>query len=298
MDPSFDAELVTLRAWVNSVLAGGLTPVVAIEPARQDGPCGDKHTCVVIDDATYRDRFRTLLEQFPEVTAWGPVNEPDVIPKYLRPGPDGPVEQAVDFFVDAAHELVGCKQHGGCNHVSLFAGEFAGVNEGYWHRYAARMHSEVQAGHLPHFPHVWGLHPYGDTTNGSTHMTNAYDAFLASLEESLGLGARALRMWITESGPLLEWHDPPICRDDGNAQAQYHGAAAVYEFTKKARVDRVYWWQYQQNTRCWGGTWDSAMADWNGVPRPSFCALAKLPISQCTGGLHARDCGGPGRGGC
>jgi len=40
------------------------------------------------------------------------------------------------------------------------------------------------------------------------------------------------------------------------------------------------------------------MVDWNGDPRPAYCALTKQPIATCHGLDVSRDCGGPGKGNC
>jgi hypothetical protein len=280
---TYASDLAGLEAWETAVAKGGLAPIVAVAVDH------------AMDDATFRQRFRDLLDHLPHVQAWGLVNEPDLHPYS--------VATAVGYYVSGAGVLEEWQAQGGSGSVHLFAGEFSfqdsnpqqlDGSKDYWAAYGDEMLAEVRAGHLAHFPRQWGFHPYWDTTRGNTVGTDAFDAFLAGLEEKAGLADRALRVWLTETGTMMEWGGG-ACADSGNASAQYDGARAVYAFAARERVDRVYWWQFEQATQCWGGNWDSGMVDWNGAPRPSFCALANLARSQCTGSIVSRDCGGPGK---
>jgi hypothetical protein len=66
----------------------------------------------------------------------------------------------------------------------------------------------------------------------------------------------------------------------------------------KSRVDRIYWWDFQQIPCASGGDWDSSLVDWNGLPRPAFYALTNVAFSTSWSASVSRDCGGPGRGNC
>jgi hypothetical protein len=174
-------------------------------------------------------------------------------------------------------------------------------SEKYWTEYTDRVFDEYKARHLAQIPRIWGFHPYWDTTRGNTAGTDRLGAVLGALEVKAHLAKDALKLWLTETGTMLEWgqDDSTLCdADSGDPKAQYDGARAVYALAANPRVERVYWWQFEQGACDWGGYWDSGMVDWNGAPRPAFCALANLPESQCTGMDVSRDCGGVGRGHC
>jgi hypothetical protein len=301
--------LSSLGSWIGSVKGAGLVPLVAIDVHRfSDG----KHASS-LSTGEFRGRFGYLLSSFPEVAAWGLINEPN--DNGFEAGTGG-IAQAVEYYVAGAEVLHDLQAKGHSNGVKLWAGEFAvGGKQSYWSDYLGEMLKQVhEAPKKDHvgFPHVWGLHPYGDTTDGNTDETGAYTKFLGDFEKEHHWKDRTLRVWLTETGTMLEWgigkDGKADCADSGAkyktnadaARAQFHGAQAVYEFTKYSRVDRVYWWQFEEGACDWGGAWDSGMVDWNGAPRPAYCALTRQgdDLTTCNGMSYSRDCGGVGKDHC
>lgn len=309
-------SLSRLASWVDATAAGGLIPIVAIHVTRFE-TCEEnsttankscpkhakvKHTS--LGHENFRGRFKYLLENFPKVVAWGLVNEPDV----SGFADDAGIQTAVDYYIDAAKELDLRKKEKKSSYVSLFAGEFAYVwsvdaSKSYWKKYGDDMIKATRAEHVA-FPTRWGMHPYKDTTGTQTRHgvkfdtagTDAYDAVLGEIEKSAHLAKDTLRVWLTETGAMLEW-GLNACADSRDNDAQYKGGRQIYALAAKSRVDRVYWWQFQQAVCAWGGAWDSGMVDWNGQPRPAFYAL--VDRSDAYPGVSvSRDCGGPGKDHC
>jgi hypothetical protein len=293
-ETAFAANRANLENWAQTVEAFGLTPVIAIALSRNS-----------IDHATYRARFRSLLGALPNVEGWAMANEPEL---NGFSGPSG-VASAVEFYEDGVDVLEAEQRHGTHQGVQIWAGEFSyqGLDGGqvkfseqYWEEYGTRMFEEVKARRLARMPRIWGFHPYWDTTRGDTQGTQRLGDFLSRLEVKAHERPDTFRVWLTETGTMLQWWQPGphLCADSGDEKAQFDGARAVYALAAHKRVDRIYWWQFQQGACDWGGYWDSGMVDWNGAPRPAFCALANLPESECTGDDVSRDCGGVGKGNC
>jgi hypothetical protein len=296
--------LTALTSWLSGVKAGGLTPLVAIQVQRFSHDRGQAS----LSTGQFRARFGYLLDAFPQVARWGLINEPNG--NGFSAG-DGGIAQAVEYYVNGAEVLHDLQAKGHSGSVRLWAGEFAwGAPQSYWWDYLGETLKQVDSApksdHIG-FPHVWGLHPYGDTTSGNTDETGAYTKFLGEFESQHHWQDRSLRVWLTETGTMFEWA-AGNCGDAGSKykttgaaeKAQFDGARAVYEFTTFSRVDRVYWWQFQQAPCTWGGNWDSGMVDWNGTPRAPFCALTGQSDyrSACSGMAYSRDCGGPGKNNC
>jgi hypothetical protein len=302
--------LASLATWAAGVESAGLMPVVAIsvsyfDACREDTatknrscPKNEKSKWTSLDHDKFQERFKWLLqdEKLQGVRAWGLINEPDV--------QNFDVKDAVEYYVDAATVLSARQAKKDSLGVSLFVGEFAfntvKDSKEYWGRFGAQMIESVKAAKVG-FPRYWGMHPYKDTTgtkDGSsvrfdTDGTSAYVDFIEGLESQANQPKDSLRIWLTETGAMLEWNIGN-CADSRNNQAQYDGAKQIYALAAKSRVDRVYWWQFVQATCDWGGAWDSSMVDWNGLPRPAFYALTQKPDAY-PGVSVSRDCGGPGK---
>ncbi len=297
----------SLAYWVKSVAAAGLTPAVSIQVNCKKTAGTDK----CLSDAQFRDRFQYLLTQFPKVKFWGLVNEPDLNVTGERGRFDA--DRAVHFYIDGATILRDLQRNGtptqkhDARDVSLFVAEFAGVDPRDWPAYGEEMWRQVEAAPAPrYFPAYWGLHPYVDTTSGNTDLTDQYVKFLDGLENERHLPHGSLRVWLTETGTMLEWggldcHDTDSGYGADATKKQFDAADTVYALAAMQRVDRVYWWQFQAqqcDTGMQGGGWDSALVDANGNPRPAYCALTRQDASHCDGQTFSRDCGGPGINGC
>ncbi len=145
------------------------------------------------------------------------------------------------------------------------------------------------------FPRYWAVHDYDDPTAGGT-------ADLQAFEDSLSAAAERhdppVYVWVTESGvePGSDTRSDDNrrgCRGsepdnagtlgacvDGVPQAQERGARAWRRLlgvgARGVRTTTVDWFEFQLI-----GSWDSALVDAHGRPRPALCAL--LPGLTCDG---------------
>src|SRR5206468_1399832 len=110
--------------------------------------------------------------------------------------------------------------------------------------------------------------------DGKLAGTDRFDAFLTGLEKERKQPKGHFRAWMTETGGIL--HLGGGCATsagniNGHPQKQYNGARASYAMQRDGRVDRVFWWQFQQIPKSPvlpdGHPWDSAMVDATGTPR-------------------------------
>jgi hypothetical protein len=114
-----------------------------------------------------------------------------------------------------------------------------------------------------HKPKIWGLHNYVDA--------NAFKS--AGTKRML----RAVRgkIWFTETGGLVKRYQrkrPGVRARWVRHSLKHAGKATKYVFKLAAlssRVDRVYFYHFMPSPRK-GATWDSALIDKNGRPRPSY----------------------------
>jgi hypothetical protein len=288
-----DGKLDTtgLRTWVDAVKGAGLEPVVGVSVMR--------HGKTPVGHKTFRARFWKLLRQFPEVKAWGVVNEPDL---ELHDVDDKPAA-AAKYFVDGSQTLRKCRVKKKCTaSIRLIAGEFSYQGESnsgpFWKAYGEAMQQEVKTRKLRSLPRLWAFHPYADTTGATTSGTKLFSAFLDDLEKDAKLPKGTFRVWLTETGTILERGqagaetcDLKGVNPNDKPDLQYRGGKETYALAKMARVDRVYWWQGIQGSPDWGGRWDSALADFAHTPRPAYCGLTKQPLAACGGEAHGRHCG-------
>jgi hypothetical protein len=109
---------------------------------------------------------------------------------------------------------------------------------------------------------IWGLHNYIDANRFRTSGTRA-----------LLKAAPRGRVWFTETGGLVMRRNKSKIAFPGNIR---HAAAATRQVFKLAalsrRVKRIYFYHWQPATRR-RPTWDSALVDKSGKPRPAYKVL-------------------------
>jgi hypothetical protein len=284
------AEGKNTDAWLAG--AGGLQPTMGLSI---------KTNRILTSHPLFRARFWRLLQKYKQVPQWGVTNEPDL----EIPRDEQWAKEAVEYFIDGAQTLRRCLRKAKCSRtVRVIAGEFSYQGDvkskPYWEKYGAMMLRNVKTatnpkGRLKALPKTWGFHPYYDTTQGVTTGTRSLSSFLGKLEKDPDSHVKkgALRLWLTETGTLLEHGGATrlTCTTAilGKPDLQRKGGSAVYALAKLGRVDRVYWWQFQQADPGWPGRWDSAMIDNTGKPRASFCALAG-DAAGCDGYAYSKNC--------
>ena len=202
---------------------------------------------------------------------------------------DGPAMAACDYVL--ADQLI----HGFAGHSAdtLLAGVFSGLSPTYLQQYVAQLQHALPAAQ---FPASWAIHDYSGVTRG--YQGSSLDA-LAAWDKELGAdsGGRAKAVWITEAGLLLSSrHRVDGCPASGTDPADTLGAclngnsaaqlADLISFFKmpsagtSVPITHLFWYQWQGSP-----TWDSALTDAAGVPRPAWCAF--FGKGDCTGSSNA-----------
>jgi hypothetical protein len=181
-------------------------------------------------------------------------NEPDNSSYYVDPS------QAGRYFGDLV--AVGGSQ------VHAIAGVFETASD---KSYAARYITAVKASGYNGAATSWSVHDYNDTTAGRTLQRcsprdlsacdhRSVSEFLVWLHRH---GEPTDDVWVTEAGDAAYW---------GQVHTRSEEAHAAYAWEQlRSYVQHVFWYQWQTFV---GDTWDSALLDSTGHPRPSFCVIA------------------------
>src|SRR4051794_24904876 len=113
-----------------------------------------------------------------------------------------------------------------------------------------------------HTPRIWAVHGYSDA-NRYTFKRMA--TFLRAHPHG--------RVWITETGALAKFAGtfPYDLARQRRATSYVFRAAVRF----RARVDRLYWWQWRGDRRPRRVRWDSGLLDASGKPRPAYRAALK-----------------------
>jgi hypothetical protein len=223
-------------------------------------------------------------------THWEAFNEPDAYRSYA--GPHGVLEAAELWeLAQSAGERVGSEQ--------VAALSITDPQSGYAADYIRQLAggSVCAAGLEPfpiacEFPRYWAVHDYADPTAGGTADLQAFEDTLSVLTRRSRLLDDPLAVWVTESAvePGLQTDadrnhggcagsEPDnrgslgACVDDSLA-AQRRGARAWRSLARVSapgvRTTQLYWFEFQLIP-----SWDSALLDAEGKPRPVFCALVR-----------------------
>ena len=276
-------ELFARLVWdVQGARALGLTPEVVFSagsgegaPAYPDpgyGTAGLDYYCGVLG---VMSRLRAALGNGAPAE-WEAFNEPDRYPAYT--GAAGPLQAAeLWLLAERAGERIGGQQVAALSVTdpqSAYAAEYVRQLAGLCRAQCA-------------FPRYWAVHDYDDPTAGGT-------ADLRTFEHMLSLAVRKhdppVYVWVTEAGvepgsQTRSDYNRGGCRGpeadnsgtlgacvDGVSDAQRRGAQAwrrlLYVSAPGVRTTQVYWFEFQLIS-----SWDSALVDAGGRPRPSFCAL-------------------------
>jgi hypothetical protein len=86
------------------------------------------------------------------------------------------------------------------------------------------------------------------------------------------------RVWITESGALAKFATtfPYDLQRQRRVTRYVFGAATRF----RARVDRLYWWQWRGAQRPRRVRWDSGLLDARGKPRPAYRAALNARFAR------------------
>jgi hypothetical protein len=227
------------------------------------------------------------------VDRWGAWNEPDNQMFTLAGlGAVAGARRAADYWVAAQRTLAetpnGVPLCAGCRAV---AGEFSTFAADWVQVYEQRVR-DTRGSTGP--PRIWSLHAYGDLfPRGSRRDAIAnYVGFLRANKERDKLGD--FSVWVTEIGTLLQLaptertlpgKKPKLTFNttvlDGKPTKQFNGGRDLMRIAELDPViDRIYYY----DARATPNTFDSALTDAGGKPRPVLCGMAGSPTpSACKG---------------
>jgi hypothetical protein len=224
-------------AYLKAADAAGARVVVAFGRTRIDS-----RRKVLPSPARYRRAFRAFRKRWPEVTtfiAWNEANH------CSQPTCHDPARAAAYFDV----------LRSSCAACTVVAADVLDTPDmvGWLKAFRAAAH---------HTPSIWGLHNYLDANRFSTRGTRAM------------LGAVRGRIWFTETGGLVSRSTRSPIKFP---QSKVHAAqATTWLFSRLVRlsdrVQRVYVYHWTPAMRP-GDTWDSALVDKRGHPRPALDVL-------------------------
>jgi hypothetical protein len=190
--------------------------------------------------AEYAHVFRAIHARYPWVTDYEVWNEENLCgePTCHHPG------RAARFY-NAARKI--CRD---CRIVGADLLDLATVGD--W----VRRFRRVAKG-----PLIWGLHNYIDANRFSTHATTRF------LKLTRG------RVWFTETGGLVKRKNHSRIRFPQGVRHARKATQWVFKLAALSpRVKRVYFYQWMPAPDP-HATWDSALIDRRGRPRPAFAIL-------------------------
>ncbi|HWK17402.1 MAG TPA: hypothetical protein VNR66_08120 [Solirubrobacteraceae bacterium] len=246
--------------------------------------------------AAYAAGFVALVRAFPWVHDWGAWSEPsnDVYyPCATSHGAPPPAagacastrlgpQQAAGYWLaaEAADRSLGRSD-------TIVAGETGADCTAPAFNLCTSDGGRTWTGYVPNYlaglgaarPSVWGTHSYHDLQRRPALGATETEQFVRYLNQAAG----APQVWLTEEGTWLEGPNGGLL--DGDAAAQQ---AAAREFlalplvpaARAGQVAREYYYLLQAKR---DNGFDSALLDYNGVPRPAFCVLVGEPASDCRG---------------
>ncbi len=207
------------------------------------------------------------------VKYWGVANETDVAPAYTKNNP----RLAARYFI-TAYEAA----RSYCRACVLVAGEFGKAPAGAFlpHGYIHEYFDEIKSHGID--PAIVSMHAYGDVNDLDTIDSRRF------LKHANMTFPRA-RVWLSEQGTIL--HDAKR----GSYGDRTHQVNAAWTFERLAHlrgIERAYYNEVlspeKPNKDPYQGpdTWDSALLDWQGLPRPAYCVFTGQPQTACSGALE------------
>jgi hypothetical protein len=226
-----------IDAWMAAAEQVGARPLVAFGRSRIDSKKD-----VLPSPARFRREFLEFKARYPVVRDWVTWNEGNHCSQPTCRRPD---------MVARYHDIM----RRACPKCSIIGADVLDQDNMVPWVHAFRRSARVK-------PRIWGLHNYLDANRFRTSGTKTL--------------LRAVRgqVWFTETGGLVD-------RADGKRRHSFnqntrHAARATRWVFKLAglstRVKRVYFYHWQPAREPWA-TWDSALLDRHGRPRPAFKVL-------------------------
>jgi hypothetical protein len=232
-----DWQIAQLDAWLGAARAAGVSPLITFGHSRTAG-----HRRVLPTPERMRYEFRRFHARYPWVRNFAAWNEANFCgePTCHRPELVAAYYRALRLECPACH-ILAAELLDQPNMVSWVT--------------AVRHASRVE-------PRYWGLHNYLDANRLQTWRTRAL------------LRATKGQIWFTETGGIVGRHNKSHVTF---TQSPRHAATATrFVFRSlvglSARITRVYLYHWNADRRF--DTWDSALIDMYGRPRPAFRVLS------------------------
>jgi hypothetical protein len=232
-------ERAELDAWVHAADRDGVKVLLSLGHSRRRGR---EH--VLPSRYEFRRQFLALRKRYPQVreyVAWNEANHRSQ-PTWRRP------EKAAQYFDVMASA---CPR---CTIVAADVLDWHGLGE-WLQRFTAA---------AEHRPRIWGLHNYVDANRFQD----------ASTRKMLRLVKG--EVWFTETGGLVQRYQQR--RPGVRARWVHHSVRRAARVTRyvfrladlSPRVRRVYLYHWMPDP---AGTWDSALVDERGRPRPAYSVV-------------------------
>jgi polysaccharide biosynthesis protein PslG len=190
--------------------------------------------------AQYTREFRAIHARYPGVTEYEIWNEANLCgePSCRHP-------ERIARFYNAAKAI--------CRRCRIVGADL--LNSGTVGTWARRFRAVAKG------PLIWGLHNYVDANLLSTHATQR---FLSLTQGSV---------WFTETGGVVKRKDHSRIRFPSGAKHAGLATRMVFKLAAlSSRVKRVYFYQWMPDPNT-HATWDSALVDRHGRPRPALGVL-------------------------
>ena len=235
------AERDRVDAWYEASLAAGLEPLMSFQGFKQ------RHAPTV---TAYALAVRTAVARWPRIRDWQAWNEEN---NATQPATYRHPVRAARY----AHALERACPRCTVLPVTIQPSQTP-ARRSWLRRFLAA---------YGHTPRIWAVHGYSDANRG-TYVRLAH--FLQAHPRG--------RVWITESGALAKFADafPFDLARQRRATRYVFGAATRF----RARVDRLYWWQWRGSSRPRRVRWDSGLLDGRGRPRPAYRAALAVRFAR------------------
>lgn len=237
----------SVQTWLDATAAAGLTPHVAFNHRTADR-C-PWQPCVIPTREQFAQAFARFRASFPAVTTYTVWNEANHNVQPVRHSP----ETVAGFYDDMRVACPSC---------TIVAGDVLDSGTSF-----VRWLQRFEAASTTR-PRLWGLHNYGDATEGGTENT---DAVLAALPGEL---------WIEETGGILTLRSASG-RTTLQTTEHDQARAVTHAFTlarARPRIGRMYLYQWRAEAH---HRFDSGLLRPDGTDRPALAA-ARLQLRPVT----------------
>jgi hypothetical protein len=238
---SSDWQVAELDDWMAQAQAAGVEPLVIFSQSRLPG-----RTRLLPSTAQFAAVVDQLRARYPfvrEFAAWNEANHTGQ-PTYRRP------DAVAAYYKVLVTRCPGCKV--------LPASLLDNKNLVPW---TTKLRKAIRRLRLPE-PRLWGLHNYSDVNMLRDRATRQVASALKG------------RIWITESGGVVEATSPTASRfPQGESYAARVTRYILGPMLRRnPRVERVYFYQWRAHAEA--VSWDSALVDATGAPRPAYQVIA------------------------